>query len=314
MLSNNSTLEIVIPVFNEEACLDELMHRLFALKDRMADVDIGFTFVNDGSSDGTIMKLTDYAGRFPFIKVLDFSRNFGHQIAVTAGLDYADADYVAIIDADLQDPPELIKEMHRKAKAGVDIIYGKRLTRKGETWFKKLTARMFYRFISRMCDVEIPADTGDFRLMNRRVCNAVQAMQERHRFLRGMVPWVGFTSEPLLYNREERYAGETKYPLKKMVKFALDATFSFSNFPIRIATYTGLFFVGLVIVGGISLLYLRLFTNYYVPGIAATILTILLIGGVQITMLGIIGEYIGRIFEEAKKRPLYILKQTINLK
>jgi polyisoprenyl-phosphate glycosyltransferase len=314
MLSDRESLEIVIPVFNEEECLDELMRRLVSLKDSMSDVEIGFTFVNDGSVDATMSKLLDYAARFPFITVLGFSRNFGHQIAVTAGLDHADADYVAIIDADLQDPPELIEEMYRKAKMGVDIIYGKRMSRNGETWFKKLTAGMFYRFISRMCDVSIPEDTGDFRLISKRVLNAVKTMREKHRFLRGMVPWVGFTSEPLLYHRDERHAGETKYPLRKMVKFALDAIFSFSNTPIRIATYTGMFIVGFGVISGIVLLYLRFFTKYSVPGITAAILTIILLGGVQIIMLGIIGEYIGRIFEESKNRPLYVLKDTINLK
>jgi len=313
MLSKRERLEIVIPVFNEAECLDELMRRLLALKASMAEVEIGFAFVNDGSTDATMSKLADYASRHPFIKVLDFSRNFGHQIAVTAGLDHVDADYVAIIDADLQDPPELIEEMYCKAKTGIDIVYGKRMTRKGETWFKKLTAGTFYRFISRMCDVDIPEDTGDFRLISRRVLNAVKLMREKHRFLRGMMPWVGFTSEPLLYHRDERHAGETKYPLKKMVKFALDAIFSFSNTPIRVATYTGVFIVCFGVLSGVVLLYLRFFTKYSVPGITAAILTIILLGGMQIIMLGIIGEYIGRIFEESKNRPLYLLKDTINL-
>jgi glycosyltransferase involved in cell wall biosynthesis len=312
MLSKRERLEIVIPVFNEAECLDELMRRLFALKVSLAEVEIGFAFVNDGSTDATMSKLADYASRYPFIKVLDFSRNFGHQIAVTAGLDHVDADYVAIIDADLQDPPELIEEMYRKAKTGIDIVYGKRMTRKGETWFKKLTAGIFYRFISRMCDVDIPEDTGDFRLISRRVLNAVKSMREKHRFLRGMMPWVGFTSEPLLYHRDERHAGETKYPLNKMVKFALDAIFSFSNTPIRVATYTGVFIVCFGVVGGMVLLYLRLFTEYSVPGITAAILMMILLGGIQIIMLGIIGEYIGRIFEESKNRPLYLIKSSIN--
>jgi polyisoprenyl-phosphate glycosyltransferase len=261
-----------------------------------------------------LTKLLEYASRYPFITILDFSRNFGHQIAVTAGLDQADADYVAIIDADMQDPPELIEDMYHRAKLGVDIVYGKRLSRKGEALFKRLTARMFYRFISRMCDVEIPEDTGDFRLISRRVLNSVQLMRERHRFLRGMIPWVGFSNEPFLYNRDERYAGETKYPLKKMVKFALDAIFSFSNTPIRIATFTGvvIFCIGLIL--GLLLIYLRIFTQYTVPGITATILTIIVIGGVQIIMLGVVGEYIGRIFEESKNRPLYILKRVVNPK
>lgn len=313
MLSKKDTLEIVVPIFNEEECLDELIGRFLALKDHMQDVDMGFMFVNDGSRDASMTKLVQYASQFSFIKVIDLSRNFGHQIAVTAGLDHTDADYVAIIDGDLQDPPELIEAMYNRAKERADIVYGKRLSRKGETWFKRLTARMFYALISRLCDIDIPMDTGDFRLFNRSVLNTLKSMKEKHRFLRGMVPWIGFTSEPLLYNRDSRYAGETKYPLRKMVKFALDAIFSFSNTPIRIATYTGIFIVGIGIVGGLTVMYLRFFTNYTTPGITAVIITTILLSGVQIIMLGIIGEYVGRIFEESKNRPLYVLKRLINL-
>lgn len=259
-----------------------------------------------------IHKLTGYAEDFPFVRVLDFSRNFGHQIAVTAGLDFADADYIGIIDADLQDPPELLESMYRKVLEGPDMVYGKRLSRKGETWFKKASARTFYLLLSRMCHVEIPQDTGDFRLFSRRVHVALKSMREQHRFLRGMVPWVGFSSEPVCYHRDQRYAGETKYPLRRMIRFALDAIFSFSKAPIRIATYTGISIVCFAIIGGIFLLYLRLFTSYHVPGITAAILTVILLGGIQIIMLGIIGEYIGRIFEESKNRPLYFVRSSLN--
>jgi dolichol-phosphate mannosyltransferase len=214
----------------------------------------------------------------------------------------------------LQDPPELIEEMYRRAKTGVDVVYGKRLTRKGETWFKKLTARLFYKFLSKMCDVEIPADTGDFRLISRRVLAAIRPLREKHRFLRGLIPWVGFAGEPCPYHRDERHAGVTKYPLRKMLKFALDAIFSFSNTPIRLATYTGLMIVLVGILGGLVLLYFKCFTTYAVPGITAAILTAIILGGVQIVMLGIIGEYIGRIFEESKNRPLYIVKRVLNSK
>jgi len=306
-------LNIIIPLFNEADCIDELVRRLNGLRVRMVDVDIAVIFVDDGSTDATIAKLSDYAGKFPFVRVIEFSRNFGHQIAVTAGLDHADADFVAIIDADLQDPPELIEDMYRRAKAsGGDIIYGKRLTRKRETWFKKIAAHVFYRVLNALCDIEIPRDTGDFRLVSRRVLVAMQSMREKHRFLRGMIPWVGFSSEPLFYHRDERYAGTTKYPLRRMLKFALDAIFSFSNEPLRLATYTGLAAVVFGIFGGLLILYLRLFTNYTIPGITAVILTMIFLGGIQIFMLGIIGEYIGRIFEEVKNRPLYIVKSVFN--
>lgn len=314
MLQEKERLEIVVPVYNEESCIDELLKRLMVLKQKVDYLEVDFILVNDGSRDRSLKILHGYADRYDFVKVIDFSRNFGHQMAVTAGLDYADADYVAIIDADLQDPPELVEDMYKKAKEGFDVVYGKRLARKGETFFKKVTARMFYRFISKMCDIEIPADTGDFRLINRRVLEALKQMRERHRFIRGMVPWVGFKSAPLLYNRDERYAGETNYPLRKMVKFALDAIFSFLNTPLRIATYAGLGIVGLGIMGALLILYLRLFTTFTVPGISAVILTIIIIGGFQIIMLGISGEYIGRIFEESKGRPLYIVKDIRNLK
>lgn len=234
-------------------------------------------------------------------------------MAVTAGLDYAIADYVVIIDADLQDAPELIEDMYKKAKEGFDIVYGKRLQRKGETFFKKWTAKTFYKIIRKMCAVEIPSDTGDFRFINKDVLKALKQMREKHRFIRGMVPWVGFKSTPLFYLRDERYAGETKYPVKKMVKFALDAIFSFSNTPLRIATYFGFGIVGIGIIGALTILYLRLFTSLTIPGISAVILTIIIMSGFQIIMLGIIGEYIGRIFEESKNRPLYVVKETKNL-
>lgn len=306
-------IDIVIPVFNEEQCLEELLRRLLLLKDDLNELDMRLIFVNDGSKDETPNILKKYSEKKNFIKVINFSRNFGHQIAVTAGLDFADADYIAIIDADLQDPPELIKEMYLKAKEGYDIVYGKRISRKGETFFKKYTAKLFYRFISKMCEINIPEDTGDFRLITKRVLENLKKMREKHRFIRGMVPWVGFLSTPLYYHRDERFAGVTKYPFKKMLKFALDAIFSFSNTPLRIAIHIGFYIIIFGVLGGLLMLYLRFFTSYTVPGITAVILTIIIMSGVQIIMLGIIGEYVGRIFEESKNRPLYVISDTINL-
>lgn len=313
MLQEKEKLEIIIPVYNEESCIKELFRRLMALKENANYVEISFIFVNDGSKDRSLEILNGYADKYDFVKVINFSRNFGHQIAVTAGLDYAVADYIAIIDADLQDQPELIEDMYKKAKEGFDVVYGKRLTRKGETFFKKITAKIFYKFISKMCGIEIPDDTGDFRFINRRVLMALNRMREKHRFIRGMVPWIGFRSTPLLYHRDERYAGETKYPFKKMLRFALDAILSFSNIPLRIATYSGFGVVGVGIAGALLILYLRLFTSLSVPGISAVIITIIIMMGFQIIMLGIIGEYVGRIFEESKNRPLYIVEDTKNL-
>lgn len=313
MLQEKEKLEIVIPIYNEESCLNELFERLMTLKEKFVCVEISVIFVNDGSNDRSLKVLYDYAEKYDFFKIINLSRNFGHQMAVTAGLDYADADYIAIMDADLQDPPELIEDMYEKAKEGFDIVYGKRLTRKGESVFKKLTAEIFYGFINKMCDTEIPANTGDFRLINKNVLTAVKQMREKHRFVRGMIPWLGFKSAPLFYHRDERYAGETKYSFKKMVKFALDAVFSFSNTPLRVATYFGWGIVVLGFLGAILLVYFRIFTSLYVSGITAVILIIIIMGGFQIIFLGLVGEYIGRIFEESKNRPLYIVRDLKNL-
>lgn len=312
MFPEKTTLDIIIPVYNEEECIDELVNRLFKLKKELEELDVRFIFVNDGSKDRTFEILKKYSENNKDIKIINFSRNFGHQIAVTAGLDFANADYIAIIDADLQDPPELIKDMYYKAKEGFDVVYGKRISRKGETFFKKATAKLFYKFINKMCEIDIPEDTGDFRLISNRVLKNLKNMREKHRFIRGMVPWVGFKSTPFYYHRDERYAGQTKYPFKKMLKFALDAIFSFSNTPLRIATQVGFYIILTGILGALLMLYLRFFTKYNVPGITAVIITIIIMSGVQIFMLGIIGEYVGRIFEESKNRPLYVVSETIN--
>ncbi len=307
------TLDIVIPIYNEEKCIPELMKRMFSLKKKMRHVDIRLIFVNDGSKDKSLELLLSYTRKNKFVKVINFSRNFGHQLAVTAGLDYTDADYVVIIDADLQDPPEIIADMYKKVKSGYDIVYGQRIARKGDTFFKKATASMFYRFMSKMCDIEIPLDTGDFRLITRKVVDTINSMRERHRFLRGMIPWVGFKSFAFRYKRDERFAGETHYPLKRMLKLAKDGIFSFSDKPLRVATYFGFVVVlsGMLLL--LFLLYLRLFTSYFVSGITAVIVLLILLSGVQILTMGVMGEYIGRIFEESKKRPLYIVESATNI-
>ncbi len=312
MLQQIKKIEIIVPVYNEEKCIDEFVMRINKLREQTDGMDVNVVFVNDGSKDKSSDLLNLYANKYSFLKVIEFSRNFGHQMAVTAGLDNVDADYVAIIDADLQDPPELIIDMIKKAEEGFDVVYGKRLTRKGETFFKKMTARLFYTIISKMCDVNIPIDTGDFRLINKQVLDILKQMREKHRFIRGMVPWIGFNSSPIYYHRDERFAGETKYPLKKMIKFAKDAIFSFSDTPLRIANFIGYSIVFIGILGSILMLYLKLMTEYTVPGITAVILTVIIMGGIQILMLGIIGEYVGRIFEESKERPLYIIKNKKN--
>lgn len=305
--------DIVIPIFNEEDCLPELLRRLHELRARMTGWQLGIIFVNDGSRDRSEQILRAEAEKHPFIRVIHFARNFGHQAAISAGLDAAEADCVAILDGDLQDPPELIPEMLARLAPGVDVVYGQRRTRAGESWFKLATARLFYRFLSAVLKVNIPQDTGDFRVMTRRVVLAIRQMRERHRFLRGMVPWLGFPAEAFLYDRDRRHAGETKFGLFKMVRFALDAIFSFSNHPLRLATYLGLFLTLAGFFFGLVVVWLRLFTDYTVPGISAVLFAVLVIGGLQSFILGICGEYIGRLYEQVKARPLYVVDYALNL-
>jgi glycosyltransferase involved in cell wall biosynthesis len=306
-------LSIVVPVYNEEGCFPELLRRLSGVRIALAPQPVEMIFVNDGSSDGTPRLLDETASKNDFVKVIHFSRNFGHQAALTAGLDRADGEFVCVIDADLQDPPEIIPAMLRRAQEGFDIVYGQRRSRHGETFFKKATAALFYRLLQRICGVRIPADTGDFRLMRREAVLAFRTMRESHRFIRGMIAWVGFRSTPFLYDRQQRHAGSTKYPFVKMLRFAMDAIFSFSNLPLRISTYIGLTMTFLAILGLLVVVYLRAFTTYTVPGISAVLCVVLLSGGIQFLILGAIGEYVSRIYEQTKQRPLYVVARTSNL-
>ena len=307
------TLSIVVPIYNEEQCLDELLKRLLIMQSQLATVNVEMIFVNDGSLDRSLEMMMTAAEENHSIKAINLSRNFGHQIAITAGMDYADGDFVVIIDGDLQDQPEMIPKLLAKANEGYDVVYAQRHKRKGESILKLLTARWFYQLITKICHVDILPNTGDFRLINRQVLDAFKKMREQHRFIRGMIPWLGFRSTSLYYERDKRFAGTTKYTMRKMIKFAFDALFSFSDLPLRMATYVGLSAVGLGLLGAGLMLFLRIFTPYTVPGITAVLLTIIIMSGIQIIMMGIIGEYIGRIFEEAKARPLYIIKSLINL-
>jgi dolichol-phosphate mannosyltransferase len=250
----------------------------------------------------------------PRVHYLDFARNFGHQIAVTAGVDYAQGEAVIIIDADLQDPPELILKMIDKWKEGYQVVYAVRAERKGESWFKLFTAKLFYRIIYRITDVNIPLDTGDFRLMDRKVVDALKQMQERHRFIRGMTSWVGFKQTGVTYTREERFSGQTKYPFRRMLKFALDAITSFSFFPLQMAMYLGFTIAALSGLGALVVIIARLFgdpNNQPFFGQATTLVMVLFLGGVQLISLGIIGEYLGRIYDEVKGRPMYIVNEAV---
>lgn len=314
MTSSRKSFLIVVPVYNERECLPELFRRLGAVRDTLAEsYEVRLLFVDDGSSDGSTDMLLQLGREHAFVQVVVLSRNFGHQLALTAGLDNADADYVGVIDADLQDPPELFPAMLERAEAGVDVVYGRRTMRDGETAFKRGTAKAFYAVLSRACSIDIPRDTGDFRLINRRALAAFKRMREQHRFIRGMIPWMGFSSEAMPYERDRRYAGETKYPLKKMLRFALDAILSFSSLPVRLSLHIGVATFGLGVLVGLVVLYLRLFTDYYVPGISAVIILNIVFWGVQFIIVGLIGEYIGRIYEESKRRPLYLVAETMNL-
>ena len=294
------TLDIVVPVYNEEDCIEETFKRLCEVKKLLIDnLHVNFLFVNDGSKDSSIDILKRISEENHFVKVIDFSRNFGHQIAVTAGLENTNADYVAIIDADLQDPPELIVDMYKKSLEGYDIVYGKRLKRENETVFKKLTAFGFYRVLNSLCNLDIPTDTGDFRFITKDVVEALKQMPEHNRFIRGMVPWVGFKSAPIEFNREERFAGETHYPLKAMLKLAANGIFSFSLTPLKMLNWIALL---LFILSLIALLKLNLLSA-----------TILFVASIQVFSVAIIGIYIGRIYEEVLKRPLYVIKNKYNL-
>ncbi|MDD5276308.1 MAG: glycosyltransferase family 2 protein [Methylovulum sp.] len=314
MVQEKKLLSIVVPVFNEEESITETVKRLLALRDKLLpSLDVELVFIDDGSSDCSLPLLRNMAEQTTSIKVIAFSRNFGHQIAITAGIDLAKGHYVAVIDADLQDPPELIEDMYLLALTGFDVVYGKRRSRAGESVFKKLTAKIFYRLLNYLCEIDIPTDTGDFRLMSRNVVDAFKRMPERHRFVRGMIPWLGFRAIPLEYDRVERYAGETKYPLRKMLGFATNAVFSFSKKPLTIAIRLGFLTILAGILGGCYMLYLKLFTNIPVPGLTAVLLSIVIFSGVQILLIGVVGEYIARIFEEVKGRPLYFVAETINI-
>ena len=304
-------LSVVVPCFNEEAVLRETHRRLTSVLGSLQQLDYELIYVDDGSRDRTPLLLQQLQAGDRRVRVVQFSRNFGHQIAVTAGVEHAAGDAVVLIDADLQDPPEVIEEMVARWREGHDVAYGVRTDRPGESAFKLATAKGFYRMINRLSETPIPLDTGDFRLMDRKVVDALQAMPERDRFVRGMVSWVGFRQIAVPYRRDPRLAGESKYPLIKMVRFALDGVTSFSVQPLRAATWLGFAVSALAVVGIVYALALRLFTSDWVTGWTAMMIAVLFLGGVQLLSLGVIGEYIGRIYGEAKRRPLYLVQERL---
>jgi dolichol-phosphate mannosyltransferase len=307
----NPTISVIVPVYNEEPVVFESYERLKRVLEGL-DETYELLFVNDGSRDATPRILDCICRTDSTVRLIDFARNFGHQTAITAGMDYASGDAVIVIDADLQDPPEVIAQMIEKWRQGYDVVYGKRVARNGETFFKRITAAAFYRVLSSLTDVEIPVDAGDFRLIDRKVCDALKQVRERNRYVRGIISWLGFRQTGVEFVREKRYAGETKYPLRKMLRFAADAITSFSFKPLKLTTYVG-FAVSLAsFLYLLVVLYLRLFTTTTVTGWASTMAVSLFFNGVVLMMLGIIGAYVGRIYDEAKGRPLYIVRETKN--
>lgn len=309
----DATLSVVVPVYNEADNVGELLRRITQAVHGLSQPPAAYEviLVDDGSRDATFEKLQAAAHDDPHLRIVSLSRNFGHQIAATAGLDASRGDAVVLMDGDLQDPPELIDEFLVKFRQGYDVVFATRRRRAGESRFKLFTAALFYRIIRRLTNVSIPVDTGDFRLMSSRVVAALRNSRERHRFIRGLVSWVGFRQTGIEYDRAERFSGSSKYPVSKMFKFALDGITAFSEIPLRLATWFG-FVVS--IVGFLVALYevgLHVFTGYNLPGYTSTIFAILFLGGVQLITIGILGEYVGRIYDEIKGRPLYLVAENV---
>lgn len=302
-------ISVIIPAYNEEENIHMLHRRLQSVLEKITH-DYEMIFVNDGSRDNSIELIKDLARQFPQVKYIDFSRNFGHQIAVTAGLDKATGDAVVIIDADLQDPPELIAEMYEKLREGYEVVYAKRKKRKGESLFKLWTAKIFYRILSRITSISIPVDTGDFRIIDRKIVNILRQMPEKNKFLRGQISWIGFNQTYVEYDRNERLAGATSYPFGKMLRFALDGITAFSDLPLKIVTYFGFLVSGVAFIVMLYALYSRFMTESYEPGWTSLIISVLFIGGVQMIAIGIIGEYLSRMNNNIRDRPLYIIKDS----
>ena len=304
---------VIVPIYNEEEVVQASYDELKKTLDKLDGV-YELVFVNDGSKDKSLEILREICKSDENVRVISFSRNFGHQNAITAGMDYAQGEAIVIIDADLQDPPEVILQMVEKWKEGYHVVYGKRIRREGETFFKKASAKLYYRLLGAMTSVDIPVDVGDFRLIDRQVCDALKNLSEKNRYVRGLVSWVGYNQSYVEYVRNERFAGETKYPLKKMIKFALDGITAFSNKPLKLATNIGL----LISIGSFLHLMYVLFERVVMQntawGWASTMSVLLFTQGIVLMVLGLMGEYIGRIFDETKNRPIYLVQESLGYK
>jgi dolichol-phosphate mannosyltransferase len=304
-----TTISVIIPVFNEEKNLSSVYNRCISVLDSIGE-SFELIFINDGSKDNTYQMVCQLSDKDARVKYINLSRNFGHQIAVSAGLDACCGNYAVIIDADLQDPPELIGNLYAKAQEGFDVVYAKRQLRKGETFFKSITAKFFYRLLKKITTINIPVDTGDYRIISRKVINVLKQMPEQQKFLRGQIAWVGFNQTAVEYQREERNAGTSGYTVKKMIRLAMDGITSFSNLPLRIATIAGFIVSGITFCVALYALYSRFISKDYVPGWTSIIISVLFIGGVQLITIGIIGEYISRISSNVRNRPLYVISDT----
>jgi glycosyltransferase involved in cell wall biosynthesis len=300
---------IVAPLYNESENIDMLYERIDIVMKKMS-AEYELLFINDGSKDDTLLKILQLSSKHEHVKFIDFSRNFGHQIAVSAGLDYAKGQHIIIIDADLQDPPELIIPMYDKIQNGYDVVYAKRLNRHGESWLKKYTAKIFYRILSNITSVEIPIDTGDFRIMTSKVNEIIKKMPEQNKYLRGQVAWAGFSQTYVEYDRQARNAGETGYSYSKMIKFAMDGITAFSDIPLRLVTFFGFFVSIIALMLMLYALYSKWIKHDTVQGWSSLMVSILFLGGIQLISIGIIGEYISRINTNTRNRPLYIINNT----
>lgn len=303
-------LSIIVPVFNEQEVLHEFYRRLTRVLDGI-DAIIDITFVNDGSTDYTLLQLQELQANDPRVAILDLSRNFGKEIAMTAGLDHVCGDAVIIIDADLQDPPELIPQMIEEWRHGFDVVYAQRRSRTGESALKKTTASLFYRIMQRISRVQIPIDTGDFRLLSRRAVDALAGLRERHRFMKGLFAWIGYPQKAILYDRDARHDGTSKWNYLALWNFALEGITSFSTLPLKVATYLGTFTALGAFSYGLFIIFQTLFFGNPVAGYPSLLVVVLFLGGIQLMALGVIGEYLGRMFDETKGRPLYLIKDYL---
>jgi len=309
-MKNKPIYSVVIPAYNEQEVINETYNRITNVMTGMGE-PYELIFVNDGSKDQTAHIISDFCEKDSSVRLINFTRNFGHMPAITAGMENAKGEAIFIIDADLQDPPEIFPKMAAKWKEGYHVVYGKRIKRMGESLFKRWSAKVFYRFIRRMTSVDLPPDTGEFRLIDRKVNDAVNKLPEKSRYIRGLVSWVGFKQIPVEYVREERFAGVTKYPLRKMLTFAMDAITAFSYKPLKIATMIGIFISLISFIYIIHVIYLHFFTERTITGWASTIAAILFTQGIVLMILGLMGEYIGRIYTEIQNRPNYIIQEII---